>query len=129
VRTFNEVFTLGQNDHYWGFADGVQIHVMRDRDKPRRVYVGFKDWTVMEDLHNRTRRPYQLWKEPMLEALARIGVEPETARWSQKAGCSCPCSPGFVINGDRIHNDYSYWITLPGVPTVDESLPERSILI
>jgi hypothetical protein len=64
----------------------------------------------------------------VINALARIGVEPMSMRWTQKAGCSCPCSPGFVLYGLRIEG-YSFWITLPGIPTVDETLSPREVLI
>lgn len=44
-------------------------------------------------------------KKLLPEVLAKAGVHPEAikvcvqqSRWSQKAGCSCGCSPGFVVN-------------------------------
>ena len=30
----------------------------------------------------------------------QLGIAPDTkVRWSQYAGCSCPCSPGFIVEG------------------------------
>jgi hypothetical protein len=52
--------------------------------------------------------------------------------WSQYAGCSCPCSPGFVLNHQNIVDDkgngfryFDLWLTLESAPSVDETKPAR----
>jgi len=37
--------------------------------------------------------------------LEAMGLPADTkVRWSQYAGCSCPCSPGFVVDGHSRHD-------------------------
>jgi len=65
------------------------------------IYVSTEDYSVMENLVNRTNRPYQEWKpvvKKMLEDDFDIDTSKVTISWSQRAGCTmCPCSPGFII--------------------------------
>lgn len=69
-----------------------------------------KEETVLDNLENRFSRPYVEWKKLLPEAIKQVAtdlsVTPEyaqeavkDAKWSQKAGCNCGCSPGFVIPG------------------------------
>ena len=65
-----------------------------------RVYVFPKGETLMDNLMNRKARPYTVYKKEVLPSVFRAMGLPENtkARWSQYAGCSCPCSPGFVLD-------------------------------
>ena len=75
--------------------------------KPR-IYVFPPEYTVLENLENRRERPYQEWKKLIPEVIEKaktrkggdeIEFGPNTkVRWSQKAGCSCGCSPGFIVD-------------------------------
>lgn len=67
-----------------------------------RVYFDFKGESVYDNLVNRKGRPYNvLRREVMPRVLEKMGLDPKTkVRWSQYAGCSCPCSPGFIIEDD-----------------------------
>ena len=66
-----------------------------------RVYIHMTNETVLENLINRRSRPLNEFRAVLRQALANMGVDQSkiTYRWSQKAGCSCGCSPGFVIGG------------------------------
>ena len=61
--------------------------------------------SVQENLENRRVRPYTECKKliPYVLEMAQIGhfrfFHNVTARWSQKAGCACGCSPGFILDG------------------------------
>ena len=71
--------------------------------KPR-LYISPTDWNLFEDLieGGRFNRPHLEFKKHLLEAtLTKAGLDPKTvkAAWSQKAGCSCGCSPGFILTG------------------------------
>lgn len=68
-----------------------------------RVYFSFKGETVLDNLMNRKGRPYNaLRREAMPEVLKQMGLPADTkVRWSQYAGCSCPCSPGFIVEDER----------------------------
>lgn len=119
----------------WVFDDGVEVHVTVDpwykthyyrtgrpyqervKATHGRTYVSCGEvFDVMEDLENRRRRPHNVWKPRVKEALARIGLEPEAMHWNQRAGCGCGCSPGFVTQG--VPGNITVWVVLPGAPTV-----------
>lgn len=133
-------------DAEWTLPSGVHIHARNTADrttyrkygpadrtrrteltKKTRVYAHADvPFNVLEDLENRGRRPHQVYRPLVLEALAQIGLTDIKLNWSQYAGCSCPCSPGFILTGDRPCG-IDIWVTLPGVPTVDESKPGRKV--
>lgn len=117
-------------------AEGIEImireHHINWSNKDRRdrrqffngdthVYVHIKTEGVMENLMNRRSRPYTTWKKELLPIAARL-IEAETgltmedkARWSQKLGCSCPCSPGFrtkLYDEEGNVKPYTVWITI-----------------
>ena len=68
--------------------------------KKTRVYVFPKGESLYENLMNRRERPYNVYKKEVLPSVFRaMGLPEDTkAKWSQYAGCSCPCSPGFVLD-------------------------------
>lgn len=68
--------------------------------KKTRVYVFPQGETLLENLANRKSRPYTAYRKEVLPAVFRAMGLPENtrAKWSQYAGCSCPCSPGFVLD-------------------------------
>ena len=72
----------------------------RSYDKKPRVYVFPEKETVMENLFNRHSRPTKEYKnavkDRVFEAMG-LDKDENTLSWSQYAGCSCPCSPGFII--------------------------------
>lgn len=76
-----------------------------------RVFFSVKDETVMDQLINRRVRPRAEWRKLMPEVLEKAGIDPQKVRWSQYAGCSCPCSPGFICTestGKRV------WVEVSG---------------
>lgn len=65
---------------------------------------------IMENLLNRRDRPYKEWKKLIPEILKQAkvpadAIENVDARWSQKCGCACGCSPGFKLRGLNIKSD------------------------
>jgi hypothetical protein len=134
-------------DARWTFPDGMDVHLStpvertwvtrydrhstprRELERKARVYVSDdRPFNVLEDLENRFRRPAQVYRPHVEDALARIGVDHAGLRWSQRAGCSCGCSPGFVVDSDIPGiRGCDLWVTVPAVPTVDESKPGRVI--
>lgn len=74
-----------------------------------RVFVSPKDITVLDWLTERHYQPYKLLRPLVKEALERVGISGDIGfRWSPRAGCSCPCSPGFIVNtiGDNVDLTY-----------------------
>jgi hypothetical protein len=73
----------------------------RDYDKATRIYVNIKGESIFTNLIYRTSRPVELYRKAVMMALPVLGLDDCTLRWSQKAGCSCPCSPGFILLQDK----------------------------
>ena len=63
-----------------------------------KIYFGIKDENLMDNLLNRRTRPYNEFRKMLPDVLKAAGldIDPKNFRWSQKAGCGCGCSPGFV---------------------------------
>jgi hypothetical protein len=112
--------------------------ITRDRDytKAPRMYVSMSaaGETVLDNLLNRKRRPYNIYKTLIHSSGIGSVLDLSKLSWSQHAGCSCPCSPGFVLNRQypEIEGDvYAYfdvWVTLHGAPSVDERKAPRVLV-
>lgn len=72
--------------------------------KPR-LYVWVDGENILENFANRFDRPQKLYRSMLPEIFKALDLEPVKASWSQKAGCSCGCSPGFILD---INQDYGY---------------------
>lgn len=101
----------------------------RGWNKAPRMYVSTdQEFSVLEDLMNRRNRPYAFWRKSVRKALAGINIDLSKMAWSQTAGCSCPCSPGFVLDSQFIDIDgeffryFDVWVTLVGAPSVKSEL-------
>lgn len=69
-----------------------------DRKTLPRVFVWPANESVLDNLANRRLRPYSLWRKEVLPKVwEQLGVTNAKVRWSQYAGCTCPCSPGFIV--------------------------------
>lgn len=107
----------------------------RGWNKAPRMYVDASEkFNVIEDLMNRHRRPYATWRKAVRKALAGVNIDLSKMAWSQTAGCSCPCSPGFVLNKQNLEVNgeafylYDIWVTLVGAPSVDETKIARDLV-
>ena len=77
------------------------------RHSRTRVYFFPKGENVLENLMHRFSRPSKAYKQLLVEVLEKanlpyitdIKAMAKKTVWSQRAGCQCGCSPGFVING------------------------------
>lgn len=86
----------------------VKVKNVCEYKKPR-VYF-FHDESILENLENRRSRPYNEYRKLMPEVLKKANKNPDfadipentKAAWSQKAGCSCGCSPGFILQTDNV---------------------------
>lgn len=100
-----------------------------------RMYVDVKENNLLENLMNRTRRPYNVYKTMIHDSLLGQMFNLGKLRWSQRAGCSCPCSPGFILPrqtvniGGRTFSNFDVWITIENAPSVDETKPPRQIAL
>lgn len=63
------------------------------------IHIWQRGETVFENLVNRRCRPYTTYRKEILPLLVKQYPMLAEFRisWSQRAGCSCPCSPGFIV--------------------------------
>lgn len=97
-----------------------------------RMYVSVADETILDNLANRKRRPYNVYKTLIHSSAISSVLDLSKLSWSQHAGCKmCACSPGFVLNyqnleiEDKAFTRFDVWVTLDGAPSVDETKPAR----
>lgn len=74
---------------------------MSEYNSNTRIYVWPKGESILENLENRHSRPRVEWKREILRLFPELVGK---LRWSQYAGCSCPCSPGFIVN-ERLRDE------------------------
>ena len=72
----------------------------RDYFSPTKIYLFPKGESTFGHLMNRKSRPFKFYRKQIIPiVLKKLNWDPKTLiRWSQYAGCSCPCSPGFRVN-------------------------------
>lgn len=81
------------------------------------VYPSFEGEGWLDNLENRRARPHQILRPYVIKALTEAGIKFKSIRWSQTAGCSCPCSPGWIIQKGDTGTDY--WITFSAIEVAE----------
>lgn len=122
----DERATVCRNPRQWS-----RHRTHREMSRNTRIYVhADADFDALEHLANRTRRPFASWRAALKPILAELGISTKGMRWSQYAGCTCPCSPGFVLTElvrDENGRGCDFGIILHGAPTVDHDKPARTV--
>lgn len=82
------------------FAKG-RIYFFRIGEKPAEDLLTGARWN----------RPHKEFRKHLCEIWRRLQIDPFAVHWSQKAGCSCGCSPGFIseapaLRGKDVFVDY-----------------------
>lgn len=97
----------------------------KERDKKARVYFFHEGESILENFGNRAARPRDLYKTYLGDVAERMGLPRDTKfRWSRYAGCSCPCSPGFICDDLR---GVKAFVTLSAeAPKVNDNAEELS---
>lgn len=93
LKDGNEIVITQIGRHHPAGSSGSR----KEWNSATRIYVSEHGETVYDDLQNRFGRPVNSYRIAVKEALELIDVEDPKMRWSQKAGCSCGCSPGFIL--------------------------------
>lgn len=83
------------------------IKFLPTKAKYARIYVWPEGENIAHNLLARHNRPYNVYKAEVLPQLTKaLGIEGDlTYKWSQKAGCSCGCSPGFIEQSGKLRYD------------------------
>lgn len=69
-----------------------------------RIYIFREGETLLQNILQRYTRPYDFYKKEVIpkikDQLKEEGIDLDTLKisWNQYAGCSCGCSPGFILN-------------------------------
>ena len=93
----------------------INVTTQRGEKRCGRVYIWPRGENVLDNLMNRFDRPYEAYRELLPRIFEAAGVDVNAkARWSQTAGCSCGCSPGFIIEeGGSNYTDLHVDLTMP----------------
>lgn len=72
-----------------------------------RVYFWIKNENVLQNLQNRRCRPVEAYRTLLPKLFKEIGLDEKTlAKWSQRAGCACGCSPAFILTKTNMPFDF-----------------------
>jgi hypothetical protein len=76
-----------------------------------RIYIFLEGETIRQNLESRRCRPVTFYKQAVLpELLNRVPeLQGHKLKWSQKAGCRCGCSPGFIVENS---SSYDVFVTI-----------------
>jgi hypothetical protein len=84
-----------------------------------RVHFFHEKENMLENLLSRHDRPENEYRVLLPEALKALGRNPQVrAKWSQKAGCSCGCSPGFVL---ETRDNMNIFVTVKTEGTIEKA--------
>ena len=74
--------------------------------KKSRMYFFLRGEGLFENLLNRRFRPHVEYRKIAGDIFEQLGLDPKMKfHWDRYAGCAmCPCSPGFVLEGDFNHD-------------------------
>lgn len=78
-------------------ATQVTREPQRGRWRKTRIYIWPHGETIMGNLLDRRNRPLGAFRTIAQQVLKEYGAPDAKIYWSQRAGCSCPCSPGFIV--------------------------------
>ncbi len=78
-------------------------------------------------------RVWKAWRRETVQhyraALQAAGIDPSRLRWSDKAGCSCGCSPGFVPTGGSYRTTDAWVTALEGDPAPEDAQIVRALQV
>ncbi len=102
-----------REDELGGLFEVVKAEMRTSSGKPRkpRAYIFEQGESILDNLaRRRCRPPVDIYRVALKRGLEQLGENnpgaASTAVWSQKAGCSCGCSPGFILDTTPSMNEY-----------------------
>lgn len=81
----------------------------RVRTTKVRIYIDLAGENILENLQKRRSRPVALYRELLGQVREAYNLGQGKIGWSQKAGCSCGCSPGFIVSD---HFGYDIFVSV-----------------
>ena len=85
----------------------------KDSFKKTRIYFFPQGEKLLDNLNNRHFRPHKEYRKLLPEIAKQLGMtQPIDVTWSQKAGCGCGCSPGFIMQSGSTGR--SIYVTVEG---------------
>lgn len=87
-------------NRYERYATRLNRKTYTYENRKSRLYIWADDWDAWEDFAGgRFANDVKGFRKALPAIYERLGIPAGTkAVWSQTAGCSCPCSPGFIID-------------------------------
>lgn len=89
---------------FFGLNATIQVRrkggTWREMNGKSHLSVHMLGESIWDNLMNRRNRPTKIWKMVGETAMASLGLDEELFAkmyWNQRAGCSCGCSPAFVM--------------------------------
>jgi hypothetical protein len=90
-----EIVSVRKNERTWAAEK-----IYRAMNKAPRIYFWVENYNPIEEMRSgyRWNKPHIEYRRMLPEVFRQIDL-PENLKvtWSQKAGCPCGCSPGFII--------------------------------
>lgn len=84
-----------------------EVRLMKSGFKRKtRVYFDIKDKTIMSNITKKGYWPYDEYRKMLPEVFEKSNLKIQKASWSRRAGCSCGCHPGFILDEDKGHSVY-----------------------
>ena len=82
----------------------VKVQDAERSQNKTRVYCFLVGESLHQNLVERFSRPHDLYKKTIAQRLVKMGLisSPKDLSWSQTAGCSCGCSPGFILKNGQV---------------------------
>lgn len=107
---------------------GEKWNAVGTRSGRATITVDIKDESLMDNLVYRKSRPTKIYRDIIKQVRDQITAEYNINLsefvWSQKAYCSCGCSPAFLVLSDR---GWNIRITVSGIENVaDETAKIRA---
>jgi hypothetical protein len=99
-----ETKTNPKKFRFFGLNATIQVRrkggTWREQNSKSHLSVHMLGESIWDNLMNRRNRPTKIWKMVGETAMASIQMPEELFAkmyWNQRAGCSCGCSPAFVM--------------------------------
>lgn len=75
------------------------------------VYTTLKEYPEVDKAWDRYNRAYVKAQSAVLNAVKAL-TKVDEFRFDKHAGCSCPCSPGFIAKSGENHRGTTIWVSL-----------------